>query len=158
MMGVMTTMSVPFTHGALVRTASLALIAVALGGCGLTSLAAPREWTQTLEAAGGTSHEVVVRDESGRLTNVEFDPAGVGPAMDISNPPGEPNVVIVPWASGSCDVRTEIVFTAAGQGLAGTIKTTTTGQVCDMMAIQHQLRLTAATPLPAAQVTLEPAP
>ena len=40
-------------------------------------------------------------------------------ASEISNPPGEANVVLVPWAGGACDVRTEITFKAAGQGLAG---------------------------------------
>ena len=77
-------------------------------------------------------------------------------APEILNPPGEANVVLVPWTGGACDKRTEITFTSAGQGLAGTLKITTEGDICIMIAIGHQLRLTSSTPLPAAQVTLEP--
>ena len=137
----------------------VAIIALVAGACSLTtSVTGPREWTQTVETDGGSTQEIVVRDESGRLTNVEIDPAGVPMAMEISNPPGEANVVLVPWTGGACDKRTEITFQAAGQGLAGTLEITTEGDMCIMIAIAHQLRLTSNEPLPAAQVTLEPAP
>ena len=137
----------------------VAVIALVAGACSLTtSVTGPREWKQTVETDGGATQEIVVRDESGRLTNVEIDPAGVPMAMEISNPPGEANVVLVPWTGGACDKRTEITFQAAGQGLAGTLKITTEGDMCIMIAIAHQLRLTSNEPLPAAQVTLEPAP
>ena len=66
--------------------------------------------------------------------------------------------MLVPWTGGACDKRTEITFQAAGQGLAGTLEITTEGDMCIMIAIAHQLRLTSNEPLPAAQVTLEPAP
>ena len=135
------------------------VIALVAGACSATSsVTGPREWTQTLTSADGTTQEVVVRDESGRLTNVEIDPAGIPMAMEISNPPGEANVVLVPWTGGACDKRTDITFQAAGQGLAGTLMITTEGDMCIMIAIAHQLRLTSSEPLPAAQVTLEPAP
>ena len=137
----------------------VAVIALVAGACSLTtSVTGPREWKQTVETDGGSTQEIVVRDESGRLTNVEIDPAGVPMAMEISNPPGEANVVLVPWTGGACDKRTEITFQAAGQGLAGTLEITTEGDMCIMIAIAHQLRLTSNEPLPAAQVTLEPAP
>ena len=55
-------------------------------------------------------------------------------------------------------MKTEFVFSAQGQGLAGTIKVTTSGEICTMQAIAQQLRLTSGAPLPAAQVTLNPAP
>jgi hypothetical protein len=137
----------------------VAVIALVAGACSLTtSVTGPREWKQTVETDGGSTQEIVVRDESGRLTNVEIDPAGVPMAMEISNPAGVANVVLVPWTGGACDKRTEITFQAAGQGLAGTLKITTEGDMCIMIAIAHQLRLTSNEPLPAAQVTLEPAP
>ena len=137
----------------------VAVIALVAGACSLTtSVTGPREWKQTVETDGGSTQEIVVRDESGRLTNVEIDPAGVPMAMEISNPPGEANVVLVPWTGGACDKRTEITFQAAGQGLAGTLEITTEGDMCIMIAIAHQLRLTSNEPLPAAQVTLESAP
>lgn len=129
------------------------------GACSITSsVTGPREWKQTVETDAGQKQEIVVRDESGKLTDVQIDPQGVAMSDQISNPPNEPNVVLVPWTGGACDVRTEITFKAAGQGLAGTLKIETSGEICIMIAIPHQLRLTAATPLPAAQVTLEPAP
>lgn len=136
----------------------LVITALVAGACSLTSsVTGPREWTQTVTSADGAAQEIVVRDESGRLTNVEIDPQGVPMAMEISNPPGEANVVLVPWTGGACDVRTEITFTAAGQGLAGTLRITTEGDMCIMLAVAHQLRLTSNAPLPAAQVTLQPA-
>jgi hypothetical protein len=145
------------------RSVTLVVIASAaalvVGACSITSsVTGPREWTQTVEADGGSTQEIVVRDESGRLTDVQIDPQGAPMAAEISNPPNEPNVVLVPWTGGACDVKTTITFKAAGQGLAGTLKVETSGDICIMIAIPHQLRLTAATPLPAAQVTLEPAP
>jgi hypothetical protein len=153
-------MTVPARRRAIHRVLPLAvLVALVAGACSLTtSVAGPQEWTQSLSSADGTSQEVVVRDESGRLTNVEIDPAGVPVAMEISNPPGEANVVLVPWTGGACDKRTEIAFQAAGQGLAGTLRITTEGDMCIMIAVAHQLRLTSNEPLPAAQVTLEQVP
>lgn len=142
-----------------ILVAAFAVAAVVVGACSITSsVTGPREWTQEVTADDGSKQEIVVRDESGRLTDVQIDPQGVPVANEISNPPGEPNVVLVPWTGGACDVRTEITFKAAGQGLAGALDVTTQGDVCIMIAIPHQLRLTAATPLPAAQVTLEPVP
>jgi hypothetical protein len=134
-------------------------VAVVASACSLTSsVTGPREWTQTVTSADGSTQEIVVRDESGRLTNVEIDPQGVPMASEITNPPGGANVVLVPWTGGACDKRTEITFKAAGQGLAGTLKVDTEGDICIMIAVAHQLRLTSGEPLPAAQVTLEPTP
>jgi hypothetical protein len=139
--------------------AVLVVATLAAGACSVTSsITGPREWTESVVADDGSTQDIVVRDESGRLTDVQIDPQGIPMASEISNPAGEPNVVLVPWAGGACDVRTEITFRAAGQGLAGTLKVTTSGEMCIMIAIPHQLRLTAATPLPAAQVRLEQAP
>ncbi|HEY3334204.1 MAG TPA: hypothetical protein VGK16_03115 [Candidatus Limnocylindrales bacterium] len=148
----------PASIRSLARLFLLAVATVALAACGLTAVTGPRAWSQQATLADGTTQTISVRDESGRLANVEINPAGVAMASEISNPPGAPNVVLVPWAGGACDVTTEFVFTAAGQGLAGTVKVTTSGGVCNMMAIQQQLRLTSSAPLPAAQVTLTTAP
>ena len=138
--------------------ALLVAAALVVGACSITSsVTGPREWTQEVTTDTGSKQTIVVHDESGRLTDVQINPQGVPMATEISNPPNEPNVVLVPWTGGACDVRTEITFKAAGQGLAGTLKVETSGEICIMIAIPHQLRLTAATPLPAAQVTLEPA-
>ena len=136
----------------------LAVVAFAVSACSAArTVTGGGEWTQELAGSDGAKQTVVVKDESGRLTNVEIDPQGVPMAMEISNPPGEANVVLVPWTGGACDKRTEITFEAAGQGLAGTLKITTEGDMCIMIAVSHQLRLTSNAPLPAAQVTLQPA-
>jgi hypothetical protein len=134
-----------------------AVVALVAGACSLTAVTGPREWSQLVESADGTDQEIVVRDRSGRLTNVEIDPAGVEMVSEPTNPDGQPNVVLVPWTGGACDKRTEIVFEAAGAGLDGTISIATEGDMCIMIAIAHQLRLTSDAPLPAAQVTLQPA-
>jgi ABC-type Fe3+-hydroxamate transport system substrate-binding protein len=136
-----------------------AAVAVALSACSLTSsVSGTHDWSQETTLPDGTTQTITVHDESGRLTNVEINPEGVAMASEISNPAGAENVVLVPWAGGACDVKTEFVFKAQGQGLAGTLKTTTSGEICTMMAVLHQLRLTSSAPLPAAQVTLDPAP
>lgn len=150
--------TVPGPTRSLVRLTLPAVLAVALAACSLTAVSGPREWSQQVTLADGTVHTISVRDESGRLTNVEINPPDVAMASEISNPAGSENVVLVPWAGGACDVDTAFVFSAAGQGLAGTLKVTTSGQVCNMLAIQQQLRLTSGAPLPASQVTLDRAP
>jgi hypothetical protein len=140
------------------RAVAVALVAVALGACSLTSSSGgPQEWTQEVQGQDGTSQTITVRDEAGRLTNVEIDPPGVPMAAEIENPDGQPNVVLVPWTGGACDTSTEIVFDPAGEGLAGTLDIETSGDMCIMLAVPHQLRLTSANPLPADKVTLEPA-
>lgn len=143
----------------LARLPLLAAATLALAACSITSsVTGARDWSSEATLPDGTTQTITVHDESGRLTNVEINPAGVPFASEISNPAGSDNVVLVPWAGGACDVKTEFVFKAQGQGLAGTIKVTTSGEICTMMAIQQQLRLTSNAPLPAAQVTLDPAP
>jgi hypothetical protein len=149
----------PFPHRSIARIALLAAATIALGACSLTSsVTGTRDWSSEATLPDGSTQTITVHDDSGRLTNVEINPAGVPFASEISNPAGAANVVLVPWAGGACDVRTEFVFASDGQGLAGTIKVTTSGDICTMQAIQQQLRLTSSTPLPAAQVTLDPAP
>jgi len=149
----------PVPTRSIARLALAAGVAVALSACSLTSsVSGPRDWSQEATLPDGSTQTITVHDESGRLTNVEINPEGVAMASEISNPPGAENVVLVPWAGGACDVKTEFVFTAQGQGLAGTIKIATSGDICTMQAILQQLRLTSNAPLPAAQVTLNPAP
>lgn len=139
--------------------AALLVVVASIAACAATSVVTgPREWKETTELPDGTKVEIIVRDESGRLANAEIDPQDAQVAADISNPAGQPNVVLVPWTGGACDVQTVFTFKAAGQGLSGNMATTTGSEVCTMMAIQHQLRLTSGEPLPAAQVTFSPAP
>ena len=135
----------------------LVIATVALAGC-QQRVAGPRTWTMSADLAAGGSSTVTVQDTSGRIDNVEFDPTGVDRFGPIVNPPGQPSVVIVPWAGGACDVRTVIDIAANGQGLGLTVRPTSKGTVCPMMAVGHALRLTAREPLPAASVTVTTAP
>jgi hypothetical protein len=137
--------------------AALLVIASTLAACSTVArVAGPREWTQELGQADGGKQTIVVRDTSGRIENVEIDPVGIADPGVIANPGAQPNVVLVPWTGGACDSRTEIEFAAAGEGLKGTLKITTTGDMCIMLAVPHVLRLTTIGAMPAGTVTLEP--
>ncbi len=138
--------------------AGLVLIALAVALAGCSRLVGARDWTMTAELAGGGTYAVTAHDASGRIDDVEIDPAGLGYVAGVANPAGQPNVVIVPWTGGACDASTRIDIAASGTGLAVTIRTTTTGVTCDAIGVAHAVRLTASGPLPAASVTVSPAP
>ena len=146
-------------HALRPRSATLLVVlALALSACTTITdtVTGPRQWTQASELVGGGTYTIDVRDTSGRIDNVEIDPPNVAaPAEGVANPPGQPNVLLVPWTGGACDTETDIDFAAQGQGLAGTLRIQTTGDVCVMMAVPHLLRLTTNVPMPAASVTLE---
>ena len=151
----------PATRITVTRLATIAavlVLATSLAACDIVSrVAGPREWTQEVELQDGTKQTITVRDTSGKIENVEIDPPGVQDPGVIANPDGEPNVVLVPWTGGACDIETQIDFAAQGDGLAGKLQIETSGDVCVMMAVPHLLRLTTNVPMPAASVSLESA-
>ena len=130
------------------------------GACSLTSsVTGPREWTQTrrdrrrLERrrsssatrAGGSPTSRSTRRASRWPPRSRTRPArrtsssSRGPAARATRGPRSPS-------------------RRPARGSPGTLKVTTEGDICIMIAIGHQLRLTSERrPLPAAQVTLEPA-
>ncbi len=132
----------------------LVAVALSLAACGLSAVTGPRSWKVSVQKTDGSTFDVAVRDTSGRIANAEFDPAGVADPGAIANPAGRLDTLLIPWAGGSCDELVTFDFAANGQGLTGTQTTTTTGQVCDMMATTHLLRLTLSVPTPAATVTM----
>ena len=139
--------------------AAVIAISASVAACDIvTRVSGPTEWTQQVELQDGSTQTITVRDTSGRIDSVEFDPPGVEDPGVIANPAGDPNIVLVPWTGGACDTETDIEFTAADAGLAGTIQIETSGDVCVMMAVPHLLELRLNTPIPADLVTLEPAP
>ncbi len=143
----------------LAATAAVIAIVASVAACDIVSrVSGPTEWTQEVELQDGSKQTISVRDTSGRITQVEIDPPGVQDPGEITNPDGQPNVVLVPWTGGACDTTTDIEFTAAGTGLAGTIKIQTSGDVCVMMAVPHLLQLTTNVPMPAASVSFVTAP
>jgi hypothetical protein len=143
----------------LAAVSALLIVAAGVAACGpLTRVAGPTEWVQEVGLQDGTKQTITVRDTSGRISQVAFDPPGVQDPGAIANPAGQPATVLVPWTGGACDVRTTIEFAAQGQGLKGTVAVETSGDMCIMMAVPHLLQLTTDGPMPAASVTLEAAP
>ena len=143
----------------LAAASALFVVVGAVAACGpLARVAGPAEWVQEAELPDGTKQAITVRDTSGRILDVRIDPVGVPVAETITNPAGQPATVLVPWYGGACDVQTTIEFAAEGQGLKGTLAVETSGEMCVMMAVPHLLELKTEGPMPAASVTLEPAP
>lgn len=150
-------MSAPRRAARLTAILALVTLSVSVAACDIVSqVSGPRSWSQGVELQDGSTQTITVRDTSGRITNVEIDPAGVQDPGQIANQDGSDNVVLVPWTGGACDVQTTIEFAAAGDGLAGTLRIETEGDVCVMMAVPHLLRLTMNAPTPADTVTLTP--
>lgn len=136
----------------------LAVVALSAAACDLTRFQGARVWSAGSESVNGRTFVVNVRDTSGRVENVEIDPAGPDLFGEIANPPGQPNVLIVPWAGGSCDEQTDIEIVANGAGLSISMSTRSTPGACDAMGVGHLLRITGSSPLPAAAVTFQAMP
>jgi hypothetical protein len=144
------------TVARLAAIAAVLVLASSVAACDIVSrVAGPREWAQGVTLPDGTVQSIIVHDTSGKIENVEIDPAGVQDPGAIANPDGEPNVVLVPWTGGACDIETSIDFAAQGDGLAGELQIETSGDICVAMAVPHLLRLTTNVPMPAASVSLE---
>lgn len=134
------------------------LLVTVLATAGCSRVSSPRDWTSTAELAAGGSHTIDVRDTSGRVDNVEIDPAGVDVFGAVANPPGQPSVLIVPWTGGACDEVTDIAIAANGQGLTLSVSTQVSKRVCDAIGVGHALRITLSQPIPAAAVTVTTKP
>lgn len=141
-----------------IMLALLAVVVLTAAGCETTRILGPRTWTAAAESANGRTFVVNVRDTSGRIDSVEIDPAGADPFGEITNPPGQPNVLLVPWTGGSCDEQTDIEIAANGAGLSISLSTRSTAGACDAMGVGHLLRITGTSPLPAAAVTFRTMP
>jgi hypothetical protein len=139
-----------------VAIVTLAVMAVAIAGC--SRISSPREWMSTAQQVSGGTVTFAVRDESGRIDDVEIDPAGVAVAEPVSNPADRPNVLLVSWVGGACDRRTDIGVAGDGQGLEITIQTSASAGDCDAIGVGHIVRLTSSQPLPAAGVRVRTQP
>jgi len=137
--------------------AAAIVVGMVLAGCG--RILGPREWTMSSSGVDGTQHTIRVRDTSGRIENVEIDPVEPVEAGDaVTNPPGQPNVVIVPWLGGACDTLTDIAIDGSGSGVSITFATTTAAGVCAAVGVPHELRITGTGPLPAGSVQVRQGP
>lgn len=143
-----------FPHRSLARAlVFLVAIGLATTACG-GRFVGPREWTLSATRVSGGTFVISVRDTSGRIEDVEIDPAGLAVPDEITNPAGQPNVVLVPWTGGACDQRTDIAIEPRGSGIALTVHTTVAPGPCDAMGVLHVLRLSSLQELPAAAVTI----
>lgn len=143
----------------LVPAGLLVLLALLLAGCSLVRAGSPRQWSSSTTLANGDSQTINVRDTSGRIDNLEIDPTAVNPTEGVSNPTGQPNVLLVSWTRGACDTRTDIAIAAnGGQGLAITISRQVAPGGCDAIGIGHVLRITSSQPIPAGAVSVNAEP
>ncbi len=133
------------------------LACLVLGGCG--RILGPREWTMQAARTDGSSYAIRVRDASGRIDNAEIDPVEPVPELDAPmNPPGEPNVVLVPWTGGECDAQTEILIEGNGSGIVILVSATSDASTCTDVGVPHMLRLHGSGPLPAGAVQVRQGP
>jgi hypothetical protein len=133
----------------------LTLMVLAVGACEVTRHASARSWTQSAETTAGKALNITVNDTSGRIDNVEIDPAGVDAFGGVASPPGQPKVLLVPWTGGACDERTQVeIAGATTPALAISITTQVSAGACDAIGVPHVLRITGIAPIPAGGVTL----
>jgi hypothetical protein len=137
------------------RIASVALTAVLVAACATSVTSSPREWTTTFERTDGSTHAIRVTDGTGKVDEVEVDPAGVAIPETVVLAPGSDRTLLVPWTGGSCDATTAIDVTADGDAIDVGIAVTTGAEVCDAMAIGHVVALTFSDPVSPDQVTLQ---
>ena len=135
---------------------SLAVVAFAASACAITgSVTGPRAWSQAASGTDGTDALVNVNDRSGRVQNVEFDPADAVAGGGVTAVPGKANQLDVPWTAGACDVKTDIDIAGAGSGLAVTVTIQRDeSKPCDAMALLRTLRLQLDQPIAPALVVV----
>lgn len=136
----------------------IVLIGAIVASC--AGVESAREWTLTASVPSGRAYPVIVHDLSGRVVDVELDPAGLvdGP---FTNPAGQPNVVLVPWTGGACDTGTDITIRTVdgGPGMSLDVRTAVAPGGCDAIGVGHILRVTSVDAVPADRVlvgTVEP--
>lgn len=138
----------------LIAAVGIGTLALALAGCDLAAVTGPRTWTLGATNQAGTEETTRVTDRSGKVTNVEFDPAELDPVSPVTVPAGKPDMLDLTWTGGACDKTTEVTITGAGPGLAVAVKITPNGQTCDSIGLTRVIRLTLAQPVPPAAVTV----
>ena len=130
-----------------VPVVALLLASLSLAACGLVGSAGSRTWGMTATNQAGTDSTTTVTDKSGKVVDVEFDPADADLLRPVSVPAAKPGALDVAWTGGACDMTTDITITPAGTGLAVAVEITPNGQVCDAMGLPRVIRLTPAQPI-----------
>ena len=135
---------------------ALGALAVSLSACQIvSSVSGPRSWTMAAGNGDGSQSVTNVRDASGKVQSVEFDPEDAVAGGGVVPVAGQPNQLDVPWTGGSCDKQVDIGIEGAGAGLVVNVKVTPDdSKPCDAMGVLHTLRLTLSEPLAPAAVAV----
>lgn len=133
------------------RPAALLALAVVVGACGLAPSIGARSWGLASTDQAGAEQRVEVTDTSGLVKDVQFDPADANLFDGVTAPAGMPNALDIPWTAGPCDAVTAITIAERGPGLTVTVAITPGPAPCDAFGTPRAIRLTLASPvLPAA--------
>ena len=130
------------------------LASLSLGACDLVASVGTRTWGMTTTNQAGTDSTTSVTDTSGKVLDVEFDPADADLFNPVTAPAGKPRTLDVAWTGGACDMMTDVRITGAGTGLAVAVAITSNGQACDAMGLPRVIRLTLSEPILPAAVTV----
>jgi hypothetical protein len=128
---------------------AIATVALLAAACTITgSVTGPRAWSQAAVGNDGSNAVVNVSDASGRVRDVQFDPADAVAGGGVAAVPGKPDAVDVPWTAGACDRSTDIAIAGAGTGLAVTVRIQRDdSKPCDAIGVLRTLRLTLDQPI-----------
>lgn len=134
---------------------ALMVLAVVLAGC--NRIVGPRSFAMSALTTTGEPWSVTVDDTSAALTDASVDPTPF--FVDATglpfNPPGSPDIVVIPWTGGACDRLTTFnIASRDGGGLVVAYKIQVAPGACDAIGVLHQLVLKTSPAIPAGRVTV----
>lgn len=128
-------------------------ICLVVAGC---SPSMGRSFAVTVPGQGSISSLLAVLvDTSGVIQSVAaVVPAATESNSAVTNPPGEPDVLLVTWIGGACDHRVEFVFDGGADSytLSGV---TERDSGCTLSGIARSIRIQLSTPVPADAVEFQ---
>lgn len=93
---------------------------------------------------------IVVDDRTGLVARAQAQIVlGFELVEGVTNPPGQPNRLVVAWLGGMCDLETVVLLEASGPGLRVGTRTTEAGGACLLAGITRWVVLDFAVPAPA---------
>jgi hypothetical protein len=136
------------------------VVAVALAGCGVLDLGGPRYFgTAVADEGGGLI--VTVEDRTGRVVNLEVaDQLPGGQAMEASvalmRDPVEPDVLVLGWIGGACDIETVITISPVELDRATVaMRTDVKPGECPAVGIERVAIITLDGPVDLSRTSLE---
>ena len=135
------------------------LLACALSICLVVVGCSPsmgRSFAVTIPGQAGISPLLtVLLDKSGVIESIAAEvPTATESDIDVANPPGEPDVLLVTWIGGTCDHRVEFVFDGGADAytLSGV---TERDSGCTLSGIARSIRMQMSTPVSADTVEFQ---